>query len=107
MHGDAGIFKNARPGTLLIDSSTIDPIMSKQLIQEASARGLGMIDAPVSGGVTGAAAGTLTFMVGGEEQNIASAEVGVMFISLGYKNYIISSFDFLFVLSKYNASNSI
>ena len=53
MHG--GIFENAKKGSLLIDCSTIDPLASQALAEEAmNKHGLLMIDAPVSGGVTGA-----------------------------------------------------
>jgi 3-hydroxyisobutyrate dehydrogenase len=68
-----GIFAHAKKGTLIIDCSTIDPIASSNLSNEAATMGLRMIDAPVSGGVTGAAAGTLTFMVGGSDDNVSSA----------------------------------
>ena len=68
------VFEAAKKGALLIDCSTIDPLASKSLAEEASnAHSLEMIDAPVSGGVTGAAAGTLTFMCGGSDENIAKA----------------------------------
>eukprot|EP00605_Chrysophyceae_sp_TOSAG23-4_P001775 GSChrysophyteH1.ASY1.ANO1.1964.1 assembled CDS len=63
LKGPDGIFANAKKGALIIDCSTIDPIASAQLASEAQDAGLQMIDAPVSGGVTGAAAGTLTFMI--------------------------------------------
>lgn len=69
-----GIFARAREGTLIIDCSTIDPITSAALINEANAKGLKMLDAPVSGGVTGAAAGTLTFMCGGDENVLEEAK---------------------------------
>jgi 3-hydroxyisobutyrate dehydrogenase len=75
MRGSEGIFANARKGTMIIDSSTIDPITSRELINEARSKGLRMLDAPVSGGVTGAAAGTLTFMVGGSKEDLDSAQV--------------------------------
>eukprot|EP01036_Dinobryon_divergens_P031944 gene31944-41438_t len=68
--GDSGILSTLRPGSVIIDSSTIDPLTTKQLHEEVAAKGAAMIDAPVSGGVTGAAAGTLTFMVGGEESTL-------------------------------------
>lgn len=62
---DDGICASAQKGALLIDSSTID-VESARLVSRASAaRGFDMVDAPVSGGVGGATAGTLTFMVGG------------------------------------------
>jgi len=69
-----GILKGAKPGTPLIDSSTIDPLTSRDVAMEAKARGCPMIDAPVSGGVGGAEAGTLTFMVGGEPQDFEAAK---------------------------------
>ena len=56
---------DARP--LLIDSSTIDVATAREVAAQAGARGLDMLDAPVSGGVGGASAGTLTFMVGGSD----------------------------------------
>jgi 3-hydroxyisobutyrate dehydrogenase len=69
-----GILKGAKPGTPLIDSSTIDPLTARDVAMEAKARGCPMIDAPVSGGVGGAEAGTLTFMVGGEAQDYEAAK---------------------------------
>jgi 3-hydroxyisobutyrate dehydrogenase len=63
--GDGGVLAAAAPGTLLIDSSTIDVETTREVAQAASGNGLAMVDAPVSGGVAGAQAATLTFMVGG------------------------------------------
>jgi 3-hydroxyisobutyrate dehydrogenase len=63
-----GIIATANPGTLLIDCSTIDVETARAVAAAAAARDLLMIDAPVSGGVGGAQAGTLTFMVGGPER---------------------------------------
>ena len=51
--GPQGVLANIKQGALIIDSSTIDPIASRQLIKEANDKGVRMIDAPVSGGVTG------------------------------------------------------
>ena len=65
--GDGGLLAVVAPGTLLIDSSTIDVETARDVAQAASGKGLAMIDAPVSGGVAGAQAATLTFMVGGPE----------------------------------------
>ena len=56
------------PGTLLIDSSTIDVETAREVAQAAADKGLAMVDAPVSGGVAGAQAATLTFMVGGPDE---------------------------------------
>jgi 3-hydroxyisobutyrate dehydrogenase len=63
----AGVLESANLGTLLIDSSTIDVETARLVGAAAQARGLAMVDAPVSGGVGGAQAATLTFMVGGPE----------------------------------------
>ena len=60
-----GVFANAEKGALLVDSSTIDVSVARKVVQAASDRGFEMVDAPVSGGIGGAQAGTLTFMVGG------------------------------------------
>jgi 3-hydroxyisobutyrate dehydrogenase len=60
-----GILAHARAGTLLIDSSTIDIDAARTVHDASHAAGFDFVDAPVSGGVTGAEAGTLTFMCGG------------------------------------------
>ena len=62
------------PGTLIIDSSTIDVQSARDVIGIATAKGIDMIDAPVSGGVGGAEAGTLTFMCGGSDDAYAKAK---------------------------------
>jgi 3-hydroxyisobutyrate dehydrogenase len=66
--GADGIIAHALPGSLLIDSSTIDVATARNVAASAEAKGMWMVDAPVSGGVGGAQAGTLTFMVGGPDQ---------------------------------------
>lgn len=63
--GEDGVFNYAKAGTLMIDCSTIDVASAREVIGLAQHKGFEMIDAPVSGGVGGAAAGTLTFMCGG------------------------------------------
>lgn len=69
----ADVFDAAPPGALLIDSSTIDVATTREMAAAAEARGFALLDAPVSGGTTGATAGTLTFMVGGSEPAFARA----------------------------------
>lgn len=64
---DDGVLAGVRPGVPLIDSSTIDPATARMIGETARARGNPFADAPVSGGVVGAQAGTLTFMVGADE----------------------------------------
>jgi 3-hydroxyisobutyrate dehydrogenase len=71
--GDYGVLAGAAPGTLLIDSSTIDPLTAREVEMDARAKGCVMVDAPVSGGVSGAQAATLTFMVGGEKADFDAA----------------------------------
>lgn len=65
--GDEGVLSVAGQGILLIDCSTIDVETARAVASAASEEGFEMLDAPVSGGVGGAEAGTLTFMVGGVE----------------------------------------
>jgi 3-hydroxyisobutyrate dehydrogenase len=72
--GPNGIIENANPGTLLIDCSTIDVETARDVAAAAEARGLMMLDAPVSGGVGGATAGALTIMVGGTVQAFTRAQ---------------------------------
>ena len=68
-----GVLAHVRPGTLLIDSSTIDVATARAVAQSAAEAGVEMVDAPVSGGVVGASAATLTFMVGGPDAAFAKA----------------------------------
>jgi 3-hydroxyisobutyrate dehydrogenase len=69
-----GVLAAAGAGTLLIDSSTIDVATARDVAAAADKNGLAMLDAPVSGGVGGAQAGTLTFMVGGRDEAFARAK---------------------------------
>ncbi len=72
--GDGGVIAAARPGTLLIDCSTIDVDTARAVHGAAREAGFELLDAPVSGGVSGAQAATLTFMAGGSEAAFARAE---------------------------------
>jgi 3-hydroxyisobutyrate dehydrogenase len=69
--GAGGMAAAAQPGAVLIDCSTIDVATAREV---AAAAGPPFLDAPVSGGVMGAEAGTLTFMVGGPEEGFAAAQ---------------------------------
>ena len=71
--GDAGLLATLPAGTLVIDCSTIAPASAQKVAAAAQARGLAMLDAPVSGGVAGASAGTLTFIVGGPAEALERA----------------------------------
>ncbi|MBD3728340.1 MAG: 3-hydroxyisobutyrate dehydrogenase [Sphingomonadales bacterium] len=68
------VIGHAPAGTVLIDCSTIDVATARKVGEVASAAGYDMVDAPVSGGIAAANAGTLTFMVGGTEQAFKRAE---------------------------------
>lgn len=72
--GGVGLLNMVEDGTFLIDSSTIDPQSARIVAQCAADKGLDFVDAPVSGGVTGAKAGTLTFIVGGSDGAFEKAE---------------------------------
>lgn len=66
--GEGGVLGGARPGTTLIDASTIDPATWREVVAAARARGVDCLDAPVSGGPAEAASGRLVFLVGGEAE---------------------------------------
>jgi 3-hydroxyisobutyrate dehydrogenase len=67
-----GLLDALAPGTLLVDMGSSEPLRTRALAEHVAARGATMIDAPVSGGVSGATAGTLTIMVGGPDDEVAA-----------------------------------
>ena len=71
--GEDGILAGAQPGTLLVDMTTTDPSLSREIAERATAKGLSAIDAPVSGGDVGARNATLSIMVGGETEAVQAA----------------------------------
>jgi len=71
--GKSGIIEGARPGLLLIDMSTISPLVSQKVAKALEAKGVRMLDAPVSGGEKGAIDGALSIMVGGEKSDFDAA----------------------------------
>ena len=66
--GDEGILEGLKPGSIVIDMSTIDPEMGKKMANLIEAKGSNFVDAPVTGGVGGAEAGTLSILVGGNAE---------------------------------------
>ncbi len=72
--GANGLIASSRAGVMLIDCSTIDPHSAREVAKAAAEHGNPMLDAPVSGGTGGAAAGTLTFMVGGSDADFDRAQ---------------------------------
>ena len=73
-YGEDGILENARPGALLIDTSSITPQTSIDLAKAAAAKGIRVLDAPVSGGEAGAVEAVLSIMVGGEQADFDTAK---------------------------------
>ncbi len=71
--GEQGIIQTAKPGSLVIDCSTISPQATREIAAQLQAKEIHMLDAPVSGGSEGAAKGTLTIMVGGSEADFQRA----------------------------------
>ena len=71
--GSGGLIELARPGTILIDLSSVLPSTPRKLEPAAKARGVHFLEAPVSGGVSGARAATLAIMVGGDAQILERA----------------------------------
>jgi 2-hydroxy-3-oxopropionate reductase len=79
--GVNGVLEGARPGTILVDMSSIAPLVSKEVNEKAIEKGVVMLDAPVSGGEPKAVNGTLSIMVGGPEE--AFKEVEKLLLSMG------------------------
>lgn len=71
--GESGIIHGARPGSLVIDMSTISPQATQRIAVQLAERDIAMLDAPISGGSEGAARGTLSIMVGGEVEQFERA----------------------------------
>jgi 2-hydroxy-3-oxopropionate reductase len=71
--GDDGVFEGIKDGALIVDMSTISPVVTEELSEKAREQGASMLDAPVSGGDVGAIDGTLSIMVGGSEEDFGRA----------------------------------
>ncbi len=72
--GEDGVFEGIREGALIVDMSTISPVVTRELSTRAGERGASLLDAPVSGGDVGAIEGTLSIMVGGSERDFERAK---------------------------------
>jgi 2-hydroxy-3-oxopropionate reductase len=71
--GEGGVLEGIQQGSLLVDMSTISPVVTEELSEKARERGASMLDAPVSGGDVGAIEGTLSIMVGGAKEDFERA----------------------------------
>jgi 3-hydroxyisobutyrate dehydrogenase len=81
--GETGIFAGAQPDRILVDMTTTDPALSREIAECATAKGLSAVDAPVSGGDVGARNATLSIMVGGDREAVQA--VMPLFELLGKK----------------------
>jgi 2-hydroxy-3-oxopropionate reductase len=72
--GEDGVLEGIREGTLLVDMSTISPVVTEELAEAVKKKGASMLDAPVSGGDVGAIEGTHSIMVGGSEEDFERAK---------------------------------
>jgi 3-hydroxyisobutyrate dehydrogenase-like beta-hydroxyacid dehydrogenase len=72
--GANGIIEGAKAGTVVIDMSTVSPTYTREVADKLAAKGVGMVDAPVSGGPPRAGTGELTIMVGGDDATVAKAK---------------------------------
>ena len=79
--GEGGVLEGIREGSLIVDMSTISPVVTRELAAKAGEHGASMLDAPVSGGDVGAIDGTLSIMVGGSEADFERA--GPLFEAMG------------------------
>ncbi len=87
--GENGVLAGSHPGQIIIDLSSVTPEHTKKMAQLAKAKGVEYLDAPVSGGVGGATAGTLTIMVGGDKA--AFAECETILQAIGKKIYHVGA----------------
>jgi 3-hydroxyisobutyrate dehydrogenase len=78
LFGAGGVAEGAAPGTLVVDFSSIAPDAAREFAQRLEAQGVGLVDAPVSGGVPGAEQGTLAIMAGGRPEDVERARPVVM-----------------------------
>lgn len=82
--GEGGVAAGAKPGTLIIDMSSIDPDATRQLAADASEKGLRWVDSPLSGGAPKALTGELTLMAGGEAEDVADAHKVLRHVAANY-----------------------
>lgn len=80
-YGDKGVLAGLKPGAVAIDSSTISPALARRLASDVAAKGGSFLDAPVTGSKDGAIAGTLLFMVGGDQATVEAHRE--LFLAMG------------------------
>ncbi|MEN8831409.1 MAG: NAD(P)-dependent oxidoreductase [Pacificibacter sp.] len=82
--GAGGVAEGAKPGTVIIDMSSIDPEATKDLAAKANDKGLRWVDAPLSGGAPKASIGELTLMAGGDAKDVADAHNVLKYVASNY-----------------------
>ncbi|GAB5510762.1 MAG: NAD(P)-dependent oxidoreductase [Hyphomicrobiales bacterium] len=82
--GDGGVAQGAKPGTLIIDMSSIDPGATQELADKASQHGLRWVDSPLSGGAPKALIGELTLMAGGSTEDVKDAHMVLQHVASNY-----------------------
>ena len=82
--GPGGIAEGAKPGTVIIDMSSIDPGATRDYAAQAAEKGLAWVDSPLSGGAPKALIGELTLMAGGTPENVARAHVALQHVASNY-----------------------
>lgn len=82
--GEAGVVEGAKPGTIIIDMSSIDPVATRQLSADAAEKGLRWVDSPLSGGAPKALIGELTLMAGGEAADVEQAHTVLRHVASNY-----------------------
>lgn len=82
--GETGVAEGARPGTLIVDMSSIDPEATRQLAADAAAKSLRWVDSPLSGGAPKALIGQLTLMAGGTEEDVAEAHAVLQHVASNF-----------------------
>jgi len=104
---NSGVVHGMKPGSLVVDMSSSYPLQTRQLGTDLNARDIGLIDAPVSGGVPRAESGTLTIMAGGEKELVDRAEPALAAMGTVYRTGPLGSGHAMKVLNNYLSASGL